>query len=132
DVRDGTEARSLVTGYTCRAGCPEHHVLGTEAQIVVFELGHPVIGEGIFQADPNQQTVQSGVTPRGAAKVAAEIHLRRVPVKSAGNPPCLAVNKGTVQRDTDPGGDVVVPFVPDAGGPEQRVSTALVYRDLHA
>jgi len=35
----------------------EDNVLGTKTQIVVFKLGRPIIGEGIFQADANQQAI---------------------------------------------------------------------------
>src|SRR5438874_1487656 len=98
-----------------RAGCREDNVFGAKAQVVVFKLGRPVIEEGIFQTNTDQQTIQRGAALRGGAKVEA-VCIRCVPVKSAGHPSRFAVNKCAVKGDTEPSGNVVIPFVFYAGG----------------
>src|SRR5437763_3848704 len=101
-----------------RAGCREDNVFGAKAQIVVCKLGRPVIEEGIFQTNTDQQTIQRGAALRGGAKVEA-VCIRCVPVKSAGYPSRLAVNKCPVKGDAKSPGNVVIPFVSDAGGRKQ-------------
>src|ERR1700694_144198 len=88
------------------AGCSEGDVLGTKTKIIVFELGSPVIEEGIFQTKTNQQTIQRGAALGRSAKVAA-VYICRVPVESAGCPSRFAVNKCSVKGDTKPRGNVV-------------------------
>ena len=94
----GTDVLGLVGSQTTRAGCCEDNVLGTETQIVVFKLGGPVIGEGIFQTQTNQQAIERGGALSERADAAAEVHLRRVPVKRAGYLSRLAVNQGSVKE----------------------------------
>jgi len=68
-----THVLSLVDRNTTGAGGREENVLGTEAQVVVFKLGSPVIGEGVFQTNTDQQTIQRGAALSGSAKVAADV-----------------------------------------------------------
>src|SRR6202140_3727254 len=95
--RAGDAARGAAKSSR-HAGCPEADVLGTKTQIIVFELGSPVIEEGIFQTKTDQQTIQRGAPLRGRANESA-LYFRRVPVKSAGYPSRFAVNKCPVKGD---------------------------------
>src|SRR5439155_13705242 len=104
-----------------RAGCCEENVFGTETQVVIFKLGRPVIEEGIFQTKTDQQTIQRGAALRGGANEGA-VYIRRVPVKSAGHPSRLAVNKRSIKSDAKSPGNVVIPFVSDAGACNQRIT----------
>src|SRR5258705_6752479 len=119
-LRGGDAARGAAKSRS-RADCPEGDVLGTEAQIVVFELGRPVIEEGILETETDQQTIQRGASLRGSATYAA-VYIRRAPVKSAGHPSRFAVNERPVKGDTKPRGNVVIPFVAYAGAFKQGVA----------
>ena len=58
DVLIGTHILSNRSGRRSRAGCCKADVLGIEAQIVVFKLRSPIVGEGIFQPEADKETVQ--------------------------------------------------------------------------
>jgi len=134
DMLVGAHVLSLGKGQTkigVRAGCCEDNVFGTETQVVVFKLCSPVIGEGIFQTKTDQQAVQRGGASGARAKVAT-VYIRPVPLKSAGYSSRFAVNKCAVKGDTNPCGNVVIPFVLDRGSSEQGVKIKLVLGNFHA
>ena len=66
-LRGGDAARGAAENRISHAGCSEGDVLGTETQIIVFELGSPVIGESIFQTKTDQQAIQRGAALGGSA-----------------------------------------------------------------
>jgi hypothetical protein len=115
--RAGDAARGAAKNSR-HAGCSEADVLGTKTQIIVFELGSPVIEEGIFQTEADQQAIQRGTALRGGANEGA-VYIRCVPVKPASYPSGLALNKCPVKGDAKSPGNVVVPFVSDAGAFKQ-------------
>ena len=124
DMFVGAHVQRLVKGERItkrRASYCEGNVFGTETQVVVFKLGRPVIEEGIFQTETDQQTIERGAPLRGGAKVAA-VYICRVPVKSARYLARLAVNKCPVKGDAKSPGNVVIPFVSDAGACNQRIT----------
>lgn len=132
DMLVGTHVLSLVKGERItkrRAGYGERNVFRTKTQIIVFELGRPVIEEGIFQTETDQQTIQRGVGSRGGAKVAA-VYIGRVPVKPAGYPSRLAVNKCPVKGDAKSPGNVIIPSVSDAGGFSQGTAIYPINRSM--
>src|SRR5512132_4376228 len=105
--RAGDAARGAAKNSR-HANCSEADVLGTKTQIIVFELGSPVIEEGIFQTETDQQTIQRGAGLRGGANEGA-VYIRCVPVKPTGYPSRFAVNKCPVKGDAKSPGNVVIP-----------------------
>jgi len=98
-LRCGDAARGAAKSRR-HAGCSEGDVLGTKTQIIVFELGSPVIEEGIFQTKTDQQTIERGAALSASANESA-VYICRVPVKSAGYPSRFAVNKCPVKGDAN-------------------------------
>src|SRR5258708_28966232 len=126
-LRRGDAARGAAKTRIHHAGCSEGNVPGTKTQIIVFELGGPVIEEGVFQTNTDQQTIQRGAALGHGAKVAA-VCVCRVPVKSGGDPSGFAVNKCTVKGDAKPTGYIVIPFVSYAGAFSQRAAVYPIRR----
>jgi hypothetical protein len=127
DSKDGQTTKKT------RAGRCEENVFRTESDIVVFELGGPVIEEGVFQTETDQQTIQRGAGLSGGANDGA-VYSGRVPVESAGYPPRFAVDKRPVKGDTKAPGNIVIPFIFDAGGSNQGAAgdaTKLIVGNFH-
>jgi hypothetical protein len=60
DILVGTHVLGGREGRTSGADCCEDDILGAEAEIIVFKLDRPVIGECIFQTETDQETIQGG------------------------------------------------------------------------
>jgi hypothetical protein len=101
---DGRRTTEITRADRCEAD-----VFGIEPQVVVFKLGGPVIEEGVFQTQTDQQTIQRGAGLSGGANEGA-VYSRRVPVESAGYPSRFAVDKRPVKGDTEAPGNIVNPI----------------------
>src|SRR6185437_14792498 len=92
------EAGVRADGPECRRG--EIHRLRAEAQIIVFDLGRPVLVDGVFKAGAGRP---AGVQQAVARRRAGEIGQRALIFGQRQT--AFAVDQEPVERRTDPAGD---------------------------